>query len=386
MNISAPHTVYVDTTRACNLRCRHCYANASVRAKEELTFEEIKSILKECKDMGVFRVAFGGGEPSIRKDFLEILRYTDELGLDANFSTNGTLLTQHIIKQLSEIEALKEVQVSLDGASWQTNDAIRGEGVFYKATETIKNLVAANIYTRISASISKINYSEISDLIDLAVELGVQEFRVTRHLHMGRGEEKIVPEGYRHISKILYEKKQELKDKIHIGSNCFPFLVDSGITQKDENPKRWGCPAGVELCGVTAEGNIVPCIFFNTATELVAGNIRKSKLSEVWRNSEVLWKLRNLNIKGKCEGCGYRSLCRGGCRVVAYGYSKNLSAPDPTCWHTPEKSPYITQPLIKPSHINGSSNYVKPLLMKLAEEPDMEYFSPCCKRYGTGML
>jgi len=145
--LRAPVNVTWEITEACNLDCAHCLS-AELRAEQrgELDLEQCRVLLDELARMQVFQVNFGGGEPFLRPDFLDILRYAHRLGITTCVSTNGTVLDDALIDELLAVGADAPaapvyLQVSLDGAKPETNDAIRGAGTFGRILAGIELLL-----------------------------------------------------------------------------------------------------------------------------------------------------------------------------------------------------------------------------------------------------
>jgi MoaA/NifB/PqqE/SkfB family radical SAM enzyme len=122
----APVNLTWEITRACNLSCRHCLSADLRRSGTlELDFTQCATLIDELDRLKVFQINFGGGEPFLREDFLSILEYAQGKGIVTCVSTNGTVLNRALVERLKRMNLLS-IQVSLDGASEETNDRIRG--------------------------------------------------------------------------------------------------------------------------------------------------------------------------------------------------------------------------------------------------------------------
>ncbi len=140
--LDAPICLTWELTYACNLACRHCLSSSGRRDPAELTTAEAKAVIDELERMQVFYVNIGGGEPTIRPDFWELVDYATAHHVGVKFSTNGVRITPEVAARLAASDYV-DVQISLDGATADVNDAVRGEGSFATAVQAMENLAAA---------------------------------------------------------------------------------------------------------------------------------------------------------------------------------------------------------------------------------------------------
>ncbi len=140
--LDAPICLTWELTYACNLACVHCLSSSGRRDPGELTPAEARGIVDDMVDMKVFYVNIGGGEPMLRPDFFDLVSYAVERKVGVKFSTNGTRLTPTRAGQLAALDYL-DVQISIDGATAATNDAVRGEGSYAAARRAMDHLAAA---------------------------------------------------------------------------------------------------------------------------------------------------------------------------------------------------------------------------------------------------
>ena len=123
--LDAPICLTWELTYACNLACVHCLSSSGRRDPRELTTAECMAVIDELERMQVFYVNIGGGEPTIRRDFWELVDYAVAHRVGVKFSTNGSRITPGIAARLASTDYI-DVQVSLDGATAEVNDRIRG--------------------------------------------------------------------------------------------------------------------------------------------------------------------------------------------------------------------------------------------------------------------
>ncbi|MFV5438084.1 radical SAM protein [Acinetobacter oleivorans] len=194
MLLYAPEIVRIDITGRCNLRCTHCQANMFLGKKSlELTTDQWKKVLKELANEGAITVGFLGGEPFLRKDFIELLRYANGLGLKTTVTTNGTLIQNDVLDILIN-ETNTYTVFSLDGPNFITHDIIRGNGQFNKTLERIRYFSNEQIKKSknllgISSTLHKTNLACFTDIFTLCKDLKVNSLSIAEVHSTGRATE-----------------------------------------------------------------------------------------------------------------------------------------------------------------------------------------------------
>ena len=348
----APFMVVWDFTKQCNLRCKHCYANARPRpAPDELTLEQKLEVLRQLDEAGVAAVSFSGGEPLINKDFWVVAEKASKYGMYVSVATNGTLITENIAKRLREIN-VRYVEVSLDSPYPEKHDEFRGvKGAWNASIRGIKNAKKAGIEVGIATTITKMNYKDVPELIKLARELNVNRFIAFNFIPTGRGkgiiEMDLSPIEREELLEYLYSEWSKGKMQIFSTAPMYAVVslkhVDKGKKISPthfaelEIPEEYmsagfalaeflgGCGAGRIYCSIEHNGDIYPCVFL----PIKVGNVLKDGFLNVWHNSSILNTLRDRDHYA-CSSCPYRYVC-GGCRARAYAYFSDIKAPDPSC-------------------------------------------------------
>ena len=347
----APFLVVWDITYACNLKCKHCYANAGKALQDELTTEEAKQCIDKLARACVPILSFSGGEPLIRKDILELTSYANDKGMYVAVATNGTLITKKKANEMKE-KGVSFVQISLDGASAKIHDSFRGiKGVYEKTISGIHNCVDEGFFVNIATTATHYNYEEIPKIIDLCGDLGVNWFMIYNFIPTGRGEfiseNDLTPLEREELLKMLWERLKNggkvnvlttapqfarvaLQAEIGLDKKIVPtHFANPELSGKLVNLAEFigGCGCGRLYCAIRPNGDIEPCVFF----PLKIGNIKDDGFEKLWRFNPILNDLRNKDIlEGNCGRCDYRYFC-GGCRARAYGYTGNFLASDPGC-------------------------------------------------------
>ena len=161
--LDAPICLTWELTYACNLQCVHCLSSSGQRDPRELTTAEAKQVLDELRDLQVFYINIGGGEPMVRRDFFELLEYSIANGIGVKFSTNGAFIDAEKARRLAAMDYL-DIQISLDGIDAVTNDAVRGPGSYEMALRAMDNLAAANFGPfKISVVVTRHNVDQLDE-------------------------------------------------------------------------------------------------------------------------------------------------------------------------------------------------------------------------------
>lgn len=144
---------FIEVTRACNLRCKHCLNNSGEIINNQLTTEEIIDLIKKLSNAGIQEIRFTGGEPLVHKDIYKMIKLATKLGIYTSIGTNGTLINEEVAKKLKEV-GLKRAVISLDGTK-EKNDDIRGQGNYDKTILSIKYLQDQGVKIKVNSVIMR---------------------------------------------------------------------------------------------------------------------------------------------------------------------------------------------------------------------------------------
>ncbi len=322
--LAAPICLTWELTWACNLACVHCLSSSGRRDPDELTTSEARTLIDEFAALKVFYVNVGGGEPTIRADFFELLEYAVDRKVGVKFSTNGTRITRTRAQRLASMDYV-DVQVSLDGATRVVNDAVRGAGSYDAALLAMSELSDAGFGRfKISVVMTRENVGQLDHLEALAERFGAQ-LRLTRLRPSGRGVdsyESLRPTAAQ--NRALYDWLLAHPDTLT--GDSFFHLSAFGEALEGLNL----CGAGRVVCLVDPIGDVYACPFV-IHEEFRAGNVRSSGFRNVWQNSELFRSLREPGNAGACASCGSYDACRGGCMAAKFFTGLEMSDPDPEC-------------------------------------------------------
>jgi GeoRSP system radical SAM/SPASM protein len=325
--LSAPLTFNWTLSYRCNFSCSHCYSREE--QAEELATDKIKQIVDVLAGKKVPFINFGGGEPLIRDDLYEIATYASQQGLNVSMNSNGWLVDGDACRQL-KAAGFKSVGISIDSAEASLHDDFRCmPGSFKRAVAALDHLRDAGIRSTMSSVISRINYRNFRDLLQLARDHGVGTVYLHNFKCSGRGfknreELDLEPEEW----KDFYLEALEVKNSTTDLTISFDDPVIASLPGYDADPMVKGSSCGKLSLHMKPNGDITPCGFI----PLIVGNILSQDFDEIWYGSEVLQQMRNKEAKGKCASCGAFGDCLGGCTARAFATTGDFSEPDPHCW------------------------------------------------------
>lgn len=326
LGLDAPICLTWELTYACNLSCAHCLSSSGRRDPAELTTDEALALIDEFERMQIFYVNIGGGEPTIRADFWDLIDYATARRVGVKFSTNGTRITAPVAARLAASDYV-DVQISLDGATADVNDAIRGEGSFESAMTAMGHLAQAGFRDfKISVVCTRTNIPQLDDFAAMADRFGAQ-LRLTRLRPAGRGAD-VWPDlrPHQEQQRFLYDWLRERGEGVLTGDSFFHL---SGFG--DPLPGLNLCGAGRVVCLVDPVGDVYACPFAIHDT-FRAGNVREAGGFEgVWRGSTLFRSLREPQSPGACGSCSAYDTCRGGCMAAKFFTGLPLDGPDPEC-------------------------------------------------------
>ena len=346
-----------NVTRACNLKCVHCYAHATEGStSDELTTAEGRRMIDDLAAFGAPVLLFSGGEPLVRKDMPELAAYAVEKGMRAVISTNGTLISRSIAQTLKQI-GLSYVGISLDGLE-PVNDHFRGVGgAFKKALQGIQNCQEAGIKVGLRFTINKQNVQEIPGIFDLLEKMEIPRVCFYHLVYAGRGSQMVADDlthdETRAAVDLIIDRTQALhargisKEVLTVDNHADgPYLY---MRMLKEDPRRAaevlellqmneGNNSGRGIGCVSWDGNVYADQFWRHHS---FGNVRQRPFSEIWTQPEdpLLLQLKEKKkyVQGRCATCRWLDICGGNFRVRAEALTGNVWAPDPACYLTDEE-------------------------------------------------
>ena len=326
--LDAPICLTWELTYACNLSCVHCLSSSGKRDPRELTTRQCMDIIDELERMQVFYVNIGGGEPTVRPDFWELVDYATAHHVGVKFSTNGVRITPEVAARLAASDYV-DVQISIDGATAEVNDAVRGAGSFDMAVRALQNLADAGFAdAKISVVVTRHNVGQLDDFKALADRYGAT-LRITRLRPSGRGADvwdELHPTAAQQVE--LYQWLVAHGERVLTGDSFFHL---SGLGEPGALPGLNMCGAGRVVCLIDPIGDVYACPFA-IHDQFLAGNVlADGGFQSVWRCSELFTELRSPQSAGACSGCNHYDACRGGCMAAKFFTGLPMDGPDPEC-------------------------------------------------------
>ncbi|MGW5520410.1 mycofactocin radical SAM maturase [Nocardia africana] len=325
--LDAPICLTWELTYACNLACAHCLSSSGRRDPRELDTAACRAVIDELQRMQVFYVNIGGGEPTVRADFWDLLGYSVDRGVGVKFSTNGVRLTPERARWLAATDYV-DVQISIDGATAEVNDAVRGPGSFDSAYRAMSNLADAGFTGfKISVVMTRDNVGQLDEFQQLAERFDAQ-LRITRLRPSGRGADvwdRLHPTASQ--QRQIYDWLVARGDGVLTGDSFF-HLNALGSTPL---PGLNLCGAGRVVCLIDPVGDVYACPFA-IHDQFLAGNVLDpGGFEAVWRTSPLFTRLREPQTGGLCRSCPAFDSCKGGCMAAKFFTGLPLDGPDPEC-------------------------------------------------------
>jgi AdoMet-dependent heme synthase len=356
-----PYIVIWEVTRACQLKCLHCRADAQNKPDPlELTPEEGKNLIDQIYDMGNPMLVFTGGDCMMRKDLFELAEYAINKGMRVSMTPSATdNVTKEKMQKAKEV-GLSRWAFSLDGPTPEIHDHFRGTpGSFDLTIEKVKYLNDLNMPLQLNTVISRYNYEHLEQMAELMKELKVVMWYIFLLVPTGRGQLDacLTPAEHEKVFRWLYELSKTAPYDIkttaaqHYRRVVFQQKArenrvnkDEGIRYEDTLTKDMAsmidglkrAPKGVNdgngFLFVSHTGDVMP----SGLLPLVGGNVRDKPLADIYRNSPIFKDLRSPDkYKGKCGICEFRFVC-GGSRSRTYAVTGDYMESEPFCVYIPE--------------------------------------------------
>lgn len=335
----------------CNLNCKHCYSNSTAAKKDEtLNTKEAFNLIDQLADFNVPVLLLSGGEPLLRPDLFKLIKKAKSRDLRVVISTNGTLLTKKVVKELKSL-GVSYIGISLDGLE-NVNDQFRGKkGAFNAALEGIRNCQKYGQKVGLRFTINQENYHELDELFRLIEKENIPRICFYHLVYSGRGEnikeaELSDSDKKRTIEKIIkwsqyFIDQNEPKEILTVDNHADGAYLY--LKTKENDPERaeyiytqllksGGNRSGSAIADIDHKGDVYADQFSRFIT---LGNIRKNSFSDIWKDqdNEFLNKMRNRKefLKGRCSDCNFLDICNGNLRARAYAVG-DLWGADPGCY------------------------------------------------------
>jgi radical SAM protein with 4Fe4S-binding SPASM domain len=344
-------------TRQCNLRCIHCYADATVRPPAgEMNTAEGKMFIRQLAEFRVPVLLFSGGEPLLREDFLELARFAAANGLGVVLSTNGTLITPKIAAEMQKI-GFREVGVSLDGTGQKNDEFRRKKGAYKAALGGIRNCISAGLRVSLRMTITRANHKEVSAIFDLLEREKIDRLCFYHLAYSGRGNDlrniDLSHAETRDVVDIICDRTLDLykrglrKEVLLVANHADGVYLYLRARSRDEKRAaailnllqiNGGNNSGIRIGAVDAVGDVHGDQFWQAVS---FGNVRGRGFGDIWQDTSnpimAGLKSRKGLLKGRCGRCRYLDICNGNLRARAEAVFNDIWTEDPACYLTDEE-------------------------------------------------
>ncbi|MFH1590154.1 MAG: radical SAM protein [archaeon] len=291
----------LNITNRCNFRCVHCAFDSGIEKMDELSLDELETILRETKELGGEKIDITGGEPTVRKDLAEIIKLGKKYDFKIELVTNGSLITKNELLEYKNL-GLDSTAISLDGSNYKVYNKIRkvSEESFNKTLQTIEDSVNIGLPTKINTVVFSSNLEDIPNITELAIKKGAQEHGLYYFTPIGRGNsaDELSVEPIKWLN-FIREKLVKYNEQIKL-------LVEVPLIEKDFSKKKLGCimdddPYHLQIL---PDGNVYPCAIMASYHKPIA-NLHEKSVKEIW-NDKSLWdncfKEVSSDVFNECSG------------------------------------------------------------------------------------
>lgn len=311
-NLHQLNYILWECTLRCNLNCLHCGSDCKKDAFVKdmpvndfiKTIDQITDIVYPNETM----IVLTGGEVLLRKDIEKAGLELYKRGFPWGIVTNGMLLSEMRLNSLLN-SGLRAVTISLDGLEASHNWLRNNKKSFYKVISAIKLLPKTeNLKYDVVTCVNRKNFSELENIRDLLINIGIKEWRVFTIFPIGRAKEnyhlQLTPIEFKELFDFI--KKIRKENKIHLNYGCEGFL---GNYEKEVRDDFFFCRAGINVASVLADGSISACP--NLRDNFTQGNIYKDNFAEVWESKYEKFRDRSWTKTGICASCKDYDFCEG---------------------------------------------------------------------------
>lgn len=308
--------LFWEATVQCNLSCLHCGSNCNnIKHNDSLTGKEMRTFLYHfANEFSAQEVMLHitGGEPLLRNDLFDVMRFAADLGFIWGITTNGILLTENVIQEMIRTNC-RTISVSLDGLK-DTHNMLRGCNCFNIVLNNIRNLVDSKGFSNIQVTtvVHKENIHELNNLLSLIEELNVDSWRLTSIEPIGRAKKMeqlfLSADDYHKLLSFIKDSRQN-RTKIPVSFGCSHYTTPE--YERDIRDHYFFCGTGIITASILHNGDIYVCPDVERKKSLLQGNIKIDNFSEVWFTGYKQFRKRRDLLSQTCIDCSDSFFCRG---------------------------------------------------------------------------
>ena len=311
----------IEFNKSCNFRCLYCYASDNTVHRNELSREEFFDLINQAGELGARKMIILGGEPMLYPHIMEMIRFIHNRDMEVELFTNGTNITREKAQELYDLGV--RVVLKMNTFDEKIQNTLSGrKGAYAQIHEAFKNLKlagypSADHFMGISTVICQQNIEELPKMWEWLRDQNIAPYFEMITPQGGAKEHNMLEVDSRQVEELF--KRISKIDRNKYGHHW------------DPKPPLVGgeCLRHQFSCAVNSEGNVQPCV----GVTIPIGNVRKQKLKDILKDSEVVQDLKRYTetIKGPCGECERLNECYG-CRGAAFQMTGDYLASDPLCW------------------------------------------------------
>jgi radical SAM protein with 4Fe4S-binding SPASM domain len=316
------HSVCMELTLRCNLRCLHCGSAAGDARKNELTLPELIPVLEDLRMLGAERLVLLGGEPLLHPDWEEIVTMAKAFGLRVSLISNGLAVTQTVVAALAGL-GVDVVGISVDGASDEVHDRLRGAaGARTRAWAAVDRLRSAGLPVTVITTVMRANLAELPLMRDQLAGRGGLVWQIQSANGTGERFPRDLlpsPADLLWVARFVEETRRLFPaDRLAVATGHNIGHHACGVSDHAAAGAWRGCPGGITSLGIGSDGSVKPCL--SMGDREIVGNVRSVRLRELWRDPALFAHSRRFapgRLMGGCAACPHGSECRAGCPEMA---------------------------------------------------------------------
>ncbi len=330
-----PTWMLAELTYRCVLECAYCSNPLNYRSDsfvDELSGQEWSDVLRQARRLGCMQLGISGGEPLLHPDVHRIVRTAAREGFYTSLITGGTRLDESILKQLVD-DGLDHVQVSIDGATEETNNTITNSESHQEKLAACRRVRQHDLPLTLNAVLHRFNLSEVGEMIDLAAELDAERIELANAQFHGwalANRSRLMPTKEQlATARSTVERKRTQSGDLEVA-----WVVPD---YHSDYPKPCQGGWGNSFLSVTPGGTVLPCHGASQIDSLDFPNLREKSLRWIWEDSEAFNAFRGTDwMKEPCRSCPRKEIDFGGCRCQAYQLTDDATRTDPACHLSPD--------------------------------------------------
>jgi pyrroloquinoline quinone biosynthesis protein E len=329
-----PLAILAELTHRCPLQCPYCSNPVQLSgASAELSTAEWADVLTQAAEMGALQVHFSGGEPTARRDLVDLIRHAVSVGLYSNLITSGVLLDQARVDTLADA-GLDHVQISFQDADDLNGDRVAGlSGAQKKKREVAAIVRRAGLPLTVNLVVHRQNLGSLAAMLDMAVELGAARIEVAHVQYYGwalANRDALLPT--REQLDTATKQVEAARERL-AGAVVIDYVVPDYYAHL---PKSCMGGWGRRFLTVTPAGLVLPCHAAESLPGFAFPSVKDRSLAEIWKASDAFNRFRGTDwMPALCATCDRREIDWGGCRCQAFALTGDAGATDPACGKSP---------------------------------------------------